>query len=122
MKDLPRSIEWHALITTQGVPVIRILPDDQFEAHLDKRSSAYKQYGYREDGSSDYSKALACILRFRTAPDELLIRESAFPEIQKLREEIEVLRAFGNKDCTAMADAELARRRSSTNHPGPVQG
>jgi hypothetical protein len=28
-----------------------------------------------------------------------------------LREEIEVLRSFGNKDCTAMADAELERRR-----------
>jgi hypothetical protein len=32
--------------------------------------------------------------------------------IGKLKEEIEVLRQYGNKDCTEMADEELVRRRS----------
>lgn len=31
--------------------------------------------------------------------------------IESLREEIEVLRALGNKDCTAMADDALRERR-----------
>jgi hypothetical protein len=37
--------------------------------------------------------------------------DKAFNEIKKLKEEIEVLRNYGNKDCTAMADEELDRRR-----------
>lgn len=39
-------------------------------------------------------------------------------EIERLREEVEVLRLYGNKDCTAMADAELRRRRSPVEPPG----
>lgn len=34
-----------------------------------------------------------------------------------LAEEIEVLRLYGNKDCTAMADAELSRRRANSASP-----
>ncbi len=30
-------------------------------------------------------------------------------EIQKREKEIEILRQYGNKDCTALADEELAR-------------
>lgn len=33
-------------------------------------------------------------------------------EANQLRQEIKVLREYGNKDCTTMADDELARRRS----------
>ena len=36
--------------------------------------------------------------------------------VKKLLEEIEVLRAYGNKDCTAQADAELERRASIRSH------
>lgn len=32
-------------------------------------------------------------------------------EEERLRQEIQVLREYGNKDCTAMADEELERRR-----------
>lgn len=31
--------------------------------------------------------------------------------VHKLRQEIEILRCYGNKDCTSMADAELKRLR-----------
>lgn len=36
------------------------------------------------------------------------LRDAA-EEIERLRAEIDVLRRYGNKDCTAMADAEIAR-------------
>lgn len=32
-------------------------------------------------------------------------------EVDALREEVDVLRGWGNKDCTRMADQELERRR-----------
>lgn len=38
---------------------------------------------------------------------------AADAELARRAEEIEVLRAYGNKDCTAMADTELARRRGT---------
>jgi outer membrane murein-binding lipoprotein Lpp len=34
-------------------------------------------------------------------------------EIEKLREEVRVLRLYGNKDCTAMADAALAGKEDT---------
>ena len=36
-------------------------------------------------------------------------------EIEKLKNEIYVLRQFGNKDCTAMADAYLAKEVKDGN-------
>jgi hypothetical protein len=45
---------------------------------------------------------------------EAIVREArdVGPEIERLREEIEVLRNYGNKDCTGMADEALARIRA----------
>lgn len=36
-------------------------------------------------------------------------------ELLAFKEEAEVLRQYGNKDCIAMADEELARRRNKNN-------
>ncbi len=38
-------------------------------------------------------------------------------DVERLRVEIEVLRLYGNKDCTAMADAELRRRAEPQSGP-----
>jgi hypothetical protein len=40
-----------------------------------------------------------------------IIREELAAEIRNLREEVEVLRRYGNKDCTAMADEALRAAR-----------
>lgn len=40
-------------------------------------------------------------------------------ENEQLREEIEVLRLYGNKDCTAMGDGELRRRRAEPQSDKP---
>lgn len=41
--------------------------------------------------------------------------QAAEAEIRRAHEEIEVLRLYGNKDCSAMADEELHRRRQQEN-------
>ena len=42
----------------------------------------------------------------------------AADRIEELEEEVEVLRLYGNKSCTAMADEELERRRSDSERGG----
>lgn len=37
--------------------------------------------------------------------------------IERLHQEIEVLRRYGNKDCTAMADAALEQKRETGKFP-----
>ena len=66
----------------QQRPVVRILSDADFDAQIDKRSSAYKSYPSDEAGTADYSNMHACILRFSEGPDELLIRESLLANSQ----------------------------------------
>lgn len=39
--------------------------------------------------------------------------EKAEARVRELEEENDVLRSWGNKDCTKMADAELERRRTA---------
>jgi hypothetical protein len=71
------SVGWNALTAKANqYPVVRILSDADFDAQIDKRSSAYKSYPSSEAGTADYSEMHACILRFYDGPDELLIRES----------------------------------------------
>ena len=41
----------------------------------------------------------------------------AADEIERLRLEVEVLRSYGNKDCTAMADAALEQKRTTGKGP-----
>lgn len=43
-------------------------------------------------------------------PAGLLCHEAA-NEIERLREEVQVLRLYGNKDCTAMADEAMKERK-----------
>jgi hypothetical protein len=50
-----------------------------------------------------------CLFQSQNANIDLVKR------MNELEEEIEVLRLYGNKDCTAMADEELQRRRSNEN-------
>lgn len=38
-------------------------------------------------------------------------------EIERLREEVRVLRSYGNKDCTAMADEALELKRTTGKGP-----
>ena len=40
-----------------------------------------------------------------------LICHEAAAEIERLREEVRVLRLYGNKDCTAMADEAMKERK-----------
>lgn len=43
--------------------------------------------------------------------------QGACLEIERLRLEVEVLRDYGNKDCTAMADAALEQKRTTGKGP-----
>lgn len=43
------------------------------------------------------------------------ILNSRISKIEKLEQEIQVLRSYGNKDCTSMADAELDRLRNQNS-------
>jgi hypothetical protein len=45
-----------------------------------------------------------------------LMREAA-GEIERLRSEVDVLRRYGNKDCTAMADAAIETKRRTGKYP-----
>jgi len=45
------------------------------------------------------------------------LMSAAASEIEHLRLEIEVLRDYGNKDCTAMADAALKQKRETGKGP-----
>jgi hypothetical protein len=67
--------EWAAVRSAK----IRLLSDVDFERAISARSSAYKAYPTKEDGSTDFSRMTACILRFEGGEDELLIRASCFP-------------------------------------------
>lgn len=58
----------------------------------------------REKGSHEFTRGM-----FEARGKAL---ELADRQIGELRQEVEVLRLYGNKDCTAMADAELRRRRA----------
>lgn len=69
------AVEWAAVRSAK----IRLLSDVDFEREVSARSSAYKAYPSKDDGSSDFSKMTACILRFDGGEDELLIRASCFP-------------------------------------------
>ena len=56
-----------------------------------------------------------CPQPYKHAAARLLRRQHA--EIERLREEVRVLRLYGNKDCTAMADEamkEAALQREET--------
>ena len=56
-----------------------------------------------------------CPQPYKHAAARLLRRQHA--EIERLREEVRVLRLYGNKDCTAMADEamkEAALRQEET--------
>lgn len=72
------SQEWNAVTATgDQCPVVRVLSDYDFDAQINKRSSAHKAYPSDEAGITDYSAMHACILRFSEGPDELLIRVSS---------------------------------------------
>lgn len=68
------------------------------------------------DGSTemDCSKAAALIRRLAEERDEARAEiEALTAKLEKVTEEAYVLRQLGNKDCTAMADEELARRAAA---------
>lgn len=58
------------------------------------------------------SQQYRCARCLSTYGDELNV------EIKKLRREIEVLRFFGNDDCTALADETLASETGTDNGNG----
>lgn len=85
---------------------------DEAEAEVAARAQTIKQLA-QELGISEGALASA------TQENERLRKalSGRLQENERLREEIEVLRLYGNKDCTHMADAELARRRAVPQSP-----
>ena len=74
------SAGWTASLEIGGHdPVVRVLSDDEFDAQVDKRSSAHKHYSGDNLGIIDYSRMKVCTLKFSDGADEILIRESLLP-------------------------------------------
>jgi len=48
--------------------------------------------------------------------------DQAADEIDRLEQEVEILRLYGNKDCTSMADLELKRLRSQSSGEVDAKG
>lgn len=69
---------------------------------------AVLDFGYGR--KTDEAKALYIVAACNALP-------GLVDEVLRLRAEVDVLRRFGNKDCTAMADEELAAIRSLTPEP-----
>ena len=62
---------------------------------------------------TEFTEAVAYDCGYRSGKDEAQAELTAKDaEITELKHEIEILRQYGNKDCTAMADEVIAKHRS----------
>ncbi len=112
--EIRPSVEWYAreLATWYGSAFSHSDPDEGF-MHTVASAAGYGRFA---GASSKYAEKHW--MKFRGAANFVIERlEGMEREMERLRLEVEVLRIYGNKDCTAMADAALEQKQATGKGP-----